>query len=454
MADMHSYTDEIDRLADEIVNLARWRTRLEPIPLGRPAKPAELAEAAGKTITEAGIGGHEALRIFRDVLAPACLSPDFTRYLAFVPAAPTETAVLFDLVVAAFSIYGGSWLEGGGAVHAENEALRWIADLAGMPPEAGGCFVAGGTLGNLSALVTARHEASLRRSPEHPRPARWAIAATAAAHSSVASAAQVMDADMVEVSPDSRGRLSAPALAEVLEREGDRIFAVVATTGTTNIGLIDDLATVGPLCRERGVWLHVDGAYGGAALAAPSCRPAFAGIENADSFIVDPHKWLFSPFDCCALLYRAPEAARRVHGHHAPYLEILSEHGEWNPSDYAVHLTRRARGLPFWFSLATHGTGAYAQAIETSLAAARAAAEEIRCRSYLELVMEPSLSIVVFRRLGWERTDYRVWSERMLMEGEAFVVPTTHEGESVLRLCIVNPRTTQQDIALILDSLA
>jgi glutamate/tyrosine decarboxylase-like PLP-dependent enzyme len=450
---MHSYTDAIDLLADELVNFARWRTRLEPIPLGRPARPADLARAAGRTITEDGIGGHEALRIFREVLAPACLSPDFTRYLAFVPAAPTETAVLFDLVVAAFSIYGGSWLEGGGAVHAENEALRWLSELVGLPPEAGGCFVSGGTLGNLSALVAARHDAELHRSADRPRPARWAFAATSSAHSSVISAAQVMDAEVVEVQPDADGRLSAFALADVLDRDGDRIFAVVATTGTTNIGLIDDLATVGPLCRDRGVWLHVDGAYGGAALAAPSARAAFAGIEHADSFIVDPHKWLFSPFDCCALLYRAPEAARRAHGHHAPYLEILSEHGEWNPSDYAIHLTRRARGLPFWFSLATHGTLAYQQAIETTLTVARAAADEIRRRSYLELVVEPSLSIVVFRRCGWGQLDYRAWSERMLMLGEAFVVPTTHEGESVLRLCIINPRTTTEDIVLILDSL-
>ena len=133
----------------------------------------------------------------------------------------------------------------------------------------------------------------------------------------------------------------------------------MATSGTTNLGVIDDLAGIAEVCRERGLWFHVDGAYGGAALAAPSVRHLFAGIEHADSFIVDPHKWLFAPFDCCALVYRDPEVARRAHTQHAGYLDPINEAGEWNPSDYAMHLSRRARGLPFWFSLAVHGTDAY-----------------------------------------------------------------------------------------------
>ena len=118
--------------------------------------------------------------------------------------------------------------------------------------------------------------------------------------------------------------------------------------------------------------MHVDGAYGGAALAAPSVRDRFAGVEAADSFIVDPHKWLFAPFDSCALLYRDPEVGRRAHTQHAEYLDVLPRRRatthEWNASDYAHHLSRRARGLPLWFSLATHGTQAYTEAVETTLA--------------------------------------------------------------------------------------
>jgi L-2,4-diaminobutyrate decarboxylase len=182
-------------------------------------------------------------------------------------------------------------------------------------------------------------------------------------------------------------------------------------------------------------------------------RHLFAGIERADSFIVDPHKWLFAPFDCCALLYRDPELARVAHAQTAGYLEPL-EGGEWNPSDYAINLSRRARGLPFWFSVAAHGTRAYTTAIERTLEVARYAAAEIRARAYVELLAEPDLSVVVFRRLGWSPADYYSWSDRLLKANLAFVTPTTHDGETVTRFAIINPRTSEADIATILDTMA
>ena len=137
----------------------------------------------------------------------------------------------------------------------------------------------------------------------------------------------------------------------------------------------------------------------------------------------------------------------------AGYLEALGG-DDWNPSDYALHLTRRARGLPFWFSLAAHGTRAYETAIERTLVVARAAAEDIRRRAYLELVREPDLSVVPFRRLGWSPAEYHDWSKRLISAGFAFVLPTVHEGETVTRLAIVNPRTTEADISAILDTMA
>ena len=351
---MHRYTDETERVAQAALAYARERLRLHPVPLDGPRTPDELAVAAGETITPFGLGGEAALRLFADVLADATVSVDNPRYLAFIPSAPTESATLFDLVVAASSIYGGSWLEGAGAIYAENQALRWLADLAGLADSAGGCFVQGGTVGNLSALVAARH-AFLAARGERP-PGRLQVAATDEVHSSIVTAAAVMDVDVVGVPTDAGGRMRADALeAALTDRAGEGLFAAVATAGTTNLGVIDDLAGIADVCARRGIWFHVDAAYGGAALAAPSVRGRFAGIERCDSFIVDPHKWLFAPFDCCALLYRRPELARAAHAQHAGYLEPLQGGAEWNPSDYAVHLSRRARGLPFWFSLAAHG---------------------------------------------------------------------------------------------------
>lgn len=452
---MHRHDASTEVLTQAIIRYAIDRIRLDPAPLDGPRTLGELQAMAGHTVTEHGIGGLEALRVFGDVLAQACISVDHPRFLSFVPAAPTEASILFDLVVGASSIYAGSWLEGGGAVFAENEALRWIAGLVGLPAEAGGVFVSGGTAGNLSALIAARWQWRHATTPDNDR-VRALIVASRGAHSSIEQAARAMDADVALVPADESGRMHGDALRATLTKLGDdlgRVVAVVATSGTTNAGVIDDLGGIADVCDEFELWYHVDGAYGGAALAAPSVRDRFRGIERCDSFIVDPHKWLFAPFDCCALLYRDPKIAKAAHTQNAEYLEVLHDDGVWNASDYAHHLSRRARGLPLWFSLATYGTDAYRDAVETTLQVAHAGAELVRSSEHCELVLEPELAIVVFRRLGWTDEQYHAWSQRQLAEQESFVVPTSWRGETALRYCVVNPLTTVDDIAAILDSL-
>jgi glutamate/tyrosine decarboxylase-like PLP-dependent enzyme len=452
---VHGFNADTEALGGAILQYAESRMRLHPVPLDGPKTLEELQTVAGNTITAEGMGGLAALKLFGDELALACLSNDHPRYLSFIPCAPTEAAVMFELIVGASGIYAGSWLEGSGAVYAENEALRWIADLAGLPAEAGGVFVPGGTIGNLSALVTARWAARARRTASGstaPRPTK--VAGQQGSHSSIRSACEVMDAQFVGVPGDDHQRLSGDNLRAVLEAEGpETFFAVVATAGTTNFGIVDDLYSVARVCREYGIWFHVDGAYGGAGLAAPTVRHLFTGVEHADSFIVDPHKWLFAPFDCCALLYRDPALGRGAHAQKATYLDVLND-AEWNPTEYAIGLTRRARGLPLWFSLATHGTKAYTTAIERTLEVTRFAEAEIVRRPYLEALREADLSVLVFRRHGWEPEDYYAWSAEMLREEIAFVVPTSHEGETVARFAIVNPTTSEDDIAAILDTMA
>ena len=452
---MHGFNADTEALGEAILRYAENRMRLHPVPLDGPKTLDELLAVARNTITPEGMGGLAALKLFGDDLALACLSSDHPRYLSFIPCAPTEAAVMFELIVGASGIYAGSWLEGSGAVYAENVALRWIADLAGLPAEAGGVFVSGGTIGNLSALVTARWAARARLTASGstaPRPIR--VAAHLGAHSSIGSACEVMDAELVGVPGDEHQRLSGENLRAVLEAEGpETFFAVVATAGTTNFGIVDDIDSVAQVCREHGIWLHVDGAYGGAGLTAPTVRHLFAGIEQADSFIVDPHKWLFAPYDCCALLYREPALGRGAHTQKATYLDVLND-AEWNPSEYSIGLTRRARGLPLWFSLATYGTKAYTTAIERTLEVTRFAEAEIARRPYLEALRAADLSVVVFRRHGWEAEDYQAWSDEMMREEFAFVVPTSHEGETVARFAIVNPTTSEDDIAAILDTMA
>ena len=449
---MHEFDEEIDALAAKILEYSLIRLKKDP-PLDGPWTYDELYAEVGETITEGGLGGEKALDLFKHVLAQACISTDHPRNLAFIPSAPTESSNLFDLVVGASSLYGGSWMEGAGAVFAENQALRWLSDLAGFPATSGGVFVQGGTVGNLSALVAARHDARIK----YPEVGRWVIACSDQAHSSIKSAASVMDVEVLNIKCDSNHRLQGATVASEIDEyhrnnPTKRVFAVVATAGTTNLGIIDDLKGIGNAAKERGIWYHVDGAYGLAALASPKTKHLFAGVELADSFIVDPHKWLFAPFDACALIYRAPEIARAAHTQHAGYLEAL-EIGEWNPSDYAIHLTRRVRGLPFWFSLAAHGTKKYAEAMDKTMEVARESAELIKEHPNLELLMEPELSIVAFTRKGWEAPDYKKWSDKLLNDQIGFVTPSTHEGKPILRFAIVNPWTSLTDIKVILATL-
>ena len=448
---MHELTRDMEVLQQAIVRYSVERVRMDPPELDAPRTPEELWAMAGQTITEKGLGGLEALRLFTDVLAPACISTDHPKFLAFVPAAPTEAATLFDLIVGASSICGTSWLESAGATYAENQALKWIADLAGFGPEAGGTFVSGGTAGNLSALVAARHK--WRRGNESRNALRGLVISSKGAHASIKQATYVMDVDLLEVGGDRlTGEQVAEAIAGLNLIDRERLFAVACTAGTTNLGIIDDLSGIGEISKEQDLWMHVDGAYGGAGLAAPSVRDQFSGIELADSFIVDPHKWLFAPFDCCALIYQNPGLAREAHQQQGAYLEVVYD-GVWNSSDYAHHLSRRARGLPLWFSLATHGTNAYEEAVEQTLMVAREAATRIQNHPDLELVTDQSLSICVFRRIGWDTDDYKQWSDQQLEQGDSFVTPTKYKDETVLRFCIVNPRTTVTHIEEILASL-
>ncbi|MEV8267686.1 aminotransferase class V-fold PLP-dependent enzyme [Microbacterium sp. NPDC076911] len=448
-ARMHEISEETTAIVDLVLAYSRERLLATENPLDKPLPPAELARLAGRTISENGIGARKALSTFEHVLAPSCITTDDPQYLSFIPSAPTKASAAFDVVVSASALYGGSWLEGAGAVHAENEVLRWLAGEFGLPATAGGVFVQGGTLGNLSALVAAREAARERGI----RPDRWRVVCSVEAHSSIASAARVMDVEIVSVPSGDDGMLRGAAVRDALSAHGDSVFAVVATAGSTNFGIVDDIASIAEVTTEFGVWLHVDGAYGLAAMLSPVARYRFAGVESADSVVVDPHKWLFAPFDACALIYRNPELGKRAHTQHAEYLDTLTETDDWSPSDYAVHLTRRPRGLPLWFSLATYGAAAYRDAITSSLELAQDIADEIDAREEFTLVRRPQLSAVVFERNGWQKADYGAWSSRLLDQQHAFVTPSSHKGRTNARFAILNPRTTREHLTAILDTM-
>ena len=457
-----------ERTADLVLGYCRERLALDPVPLDFGGYARPLHALLEGLITPQGNDPARVLGLFRDHLATAVISADSPRSLSFIPAAPTKASLLFDMVVSSSSMHATSWLEAAGAVAAENQVLGVLAGLAGLPEGAGGCFVSGGSAANLSALMVGRDTAALRgHGTERPK-----FACTDEAHSSVAKALKVLGVEPFVVRAVDH-RLTAGALEAALGSDqpgAADVVGVVATAGTTNAGLIDDLGGVGSLARERGLWFHVDAAYGGGALFAPSVRMLFEGIELADSLVIDPHKWLFAPFDCAALLYRQPALAKAVHTQDAAYLDVIHEampgvqseagtqgptqDAPWNPTDYAFHLTRRARGLPLWFSLAVHGTDAYRDAVETVLENAKEAAALISTTPYLELVRPPTLSIVLFRRNGWSRADYEAWSAELLADQVAFVTPTVWEGETAARIALLHPDTTAGIVREIVDTMA
>jgi len=366
---------------------------------------------------------------------------------------------MFDLVTSASSIHGAYWMEGAGGIFCENEAMKWMVSLTGLPEGAFGVFTSGGTAANLSAIVTAREYWRSLDSENNFR--KGLIITSIGAHSSVKSMAKVVDADVLFV--DTEDVMYGDALQAKIDSltpdERKRLFAVVGTGGTTNAGIIDDLKGIGEICEKEHLWFHIDAAYGGGALAADSVRHLFNGIETADSITIDPHKWMFAPYDCGAVIYKKPELAKKAHAQEGSYLDIFKDEGAhgFNPTDYQIQLTRRVRGLPLWFSLAMHGTDRYKEAVERGLELAQIAGKLIEDRPFVELVRAPSLSCVIYRRIGWKPEDYTHWTYENHKKGFALVTPTKWKSgdtfETCSRFCFINPDTTEEDIEMILDSM-
>ncbi|TXK74996.1 aminotransferase class V-fold PLP-dependent enzyme [Mesonia sp. K4-1] len=461
MKSMHSIDMETVEMTLDIMKYAINRISNTNPELGSPVREEELLSRVGETVTKEGIGGEKAFQMFKDVLVKTAVPADHPRYLAFVPAAPTRAATLFDLVTSASSMHGAYWMTGGGGIFCENQAMKWLVSLTGLPEGAFGVFTSGGTSANLSAMIAARE--AWRDRNEDNRAYKALLITSNGAHSSVKSMAKVIDADIILVDDDEDDRLTGKwlqkAIDDLSELDRKRLFAVVATGGTTNAGIIDELDTVADVCEKENLWYHVDAAYGGGALAAPSVRHLFTGIERADSITIDPHKWMFSPYDCGAVIYKNLELAKNAHSQKGSYLDIFKDPGAqgFNPSDYQIQLTRRLRGLPLWFSLAMHGTDKYTEAIERGLELAQNAAQQIEAAPHLELVRDPSLSCVLFRRVGWNPDNYRDWTYDNHKAGFALVTPTkwTKNGktETISRFCFINPDTTEKDIEEILASM-
>ncbi len=368
---------------------------------------------------------------------------DHARYFARVPGPSSFAGVLGDWLGTGFNALASSWGGGSGPATVELVVLDWIRTLLGMPAGTEGVILSGGSLSNLTALAAARRA----RGP-------GVAYLSDQTHASVRRGLEALGfgADKIRVLPtDERFVLRAGVLAAAVRDDrarGGRPQFVVATAGTTNTGAVDELTGIADVCAREQLWFHIDGAYGAPAALCDAGRAALAGLEMADSVTLDPHKWLFAPYDAGILLVRHPGTLERAFSMRPEYLaDVRSDSGEVSFGDRSLELSRRPRALKLWMMFRTYGAARIGAAIAEGIRLAERAQEMLDADPYWECVTPAQLGIVTFTHPGWSAADHAARVAALTDDGFAAITSTTLRGRSALRLCTINPCTTEADIA-------
>ncbi|HEX7117754.1 MAG TPA: aminotransferase class V-fold PLP-dependent enzyme [Longimicrobiales bacterium] len=451
------------RLGYRVVDLLVERiSGLDREPAWRGIARAELEPRLREPAPEAPRDFDRILhRLAGDVVAYTA-RVDHPRFLAYVPGCPTWPGILGDFIAAGYNIFQGTWLASAGPSEVELVVLDWFKAWLGYPDEAAGVLVSGGSVANLTALACAR-EAVLG---EDGRDA--VLYLSAEAHSSVLRATRVLGfrRDQLRLLPvDEAFRLDPATVAAAVDedaRAGRRPFLLVANAGATSTGAIDPLPELADLCAERGLWFHVDGAYGGFAALTERGRALLRGIERADSITLDPHKWLYQPFEAGCLLVRRGHRLHEAFHILPDYLQDAAVAGaEVNFADRGVQLTRAARALKLWISIQYFGLAAFRQAVDNALDLALHAERVVEAAPELELLAPATLGIVCFRRrpagvddeAELERINAAL-VPRLLESGVGMISSTRLHGRYALRVCPMNHRTRPEDVERVLQWLA
>ena len=418
----------------------------------RRASPAEMRERLHGPPPEAPEPFERILDgLERDVL-PFASRDGHPRFFGFIPFAGTWPGALGDLVASACNLYAGSWMESAGPSQVELEVLGWFKEWIGYPADAAGSLVSGGSAANITALACAREALA------GPMRDDLVLYVSDQAHSSIARAARMLGFRPEQVRvlrSDERFRLTPETLRAAVEADvarGLTPFCVVAQGGATNTGSVDPLDGLAEVCGEHGLWLHVDAAYGGfAVLADPSLLP---GLARADSVTLDPHKWLYQPFECGSVLVRDGGRLRAAFEILPDYLrDARADAGEVNFCDLGLQLTRSARALKLWVSLRYFGVEAFREAIRRSLEVAAAAARRVEESETLEPAAPPSLGVVCFRRRDLDEAANAGLATALERSGTGLVSSTRLHGRFALRLCVLNHQSTAEDVEAVLSFL-
>lgn len=437
-------------MVDEIVE--HWTT-LRDRPVAHTAKLEDLASVLAEPLPMTGTPVDDVIDKLKRFVLPNISHVDHPRFFGFIPSPNNFVSVMADALAAGTNVFSGSWISGAGAAVLESVTIDWLRQICGLPDSAGGLFVSGGSMANLTALAAARH---LRAGDRLDLATVYFSDQT---HSSVERALRIIglsDHRIRSIPTAPSFRLDVAALREAVVRDraaGLVPFCVIANAGTTNTGAVDPVDAVADFCKEEDVWLHVDGAYGAAAVLTDRGRALHAGIERADSIALDPHKWLFQPYEIGCVLMRHADALTQAFRILPEYLkDTRRERTAINYCDQGIQLTRSFRALKLWMSLKTFGVEAFRDAVNRSFQLADLAESEIADLEHWEIVTPSRLAIVTFRFAPPHTTEQerdelnRRMAESLSASGYAFLSTTSLRGRTVLRMCTINPRTTDDEV--------
>jgi aromatic-L-amino-acid decarboxylase len=425
-----------------------------------PEQPAADVEGAGKLarslvepLPESGRPVPEILDFLFERVVPKSFNAAGPGYLAYIPGGGLPQSAVADLIAGSVNRYVGVFAAAPGLAQLEANVVRWFCDLAGLPSGAGGILTSGGSLANLSALVAARGERLPRNFLS------GTVYASRETHHSVRKAATLAGfppENVRAIETDDAYRVRPEALARAVAADraaGFAPFLLVANAGTTNTGAVDDLQALADLASREGLWMHVDAAYGGFFLLTPEGRERMAGIERADSIVLDPHKGLFLPYGTGALLVRDAGTLKRAHALSADYMPSMQEDPDLvDFNQLSPELSRAFRGLRVWLPLRMHGIGPFRANLEEKLELARVACAQLREIEDVEILAEPQLSIVAFRlrppgcgQAVLDRINRRLL-ERINARRRVFLTGTLLSGRFALRICVLSFRTHRDRI--------
>jgi aromatic-L-amino-acid/L-tryptophan decarboxylase len=444
--------DEMRRLGYRVVDaLVKRATDLSDDPAWVGGRREEMEELFRAPAPELGRSADEVLDRALGEILPRAARIDHPRFFAFVPASPTWPSVLSEFLTAGFNIFQGTWLASAGPTQIELVVLDWFREWLGMPEGGGGLLTSGGSAANLGAVVAARERAG--------NPSQGVVYLGDQGHSSLERATRICGIPHVRKVPTGDDFAVEPAALERVIREdrerGLSPFMVCANAGATNTGAVDPLPELAGICRREALWFHVDGAYGGFSVLTARGKDALDGIGLADSVTLDPHKWLFQPFEVGCLLMKDPGALEAAFSVEADYLQDVDRGSELvNFADRGVQLTRRFRALKIWMSVETHGLAAFRAAIDEAFDLAVGAEHFISDSADLELLSPAAMGVVCYRfnpgtgTLGEDELEsLNTAIQAAIVEtGYAMISSTRLHGRYSLRLCIMNFTSTWADV--------